>query len=114
MPVVSEHRYTIPCQLDPEEAEQALADPIEAIETEGWEAIPHIETVGFFGWTLRAPDERAVGVSVPQPGGPETLMVRSDHEALAERVVDALTSQGPLEGAQATRSDTGKEPLRGP
>lgn len=96
-----EHRWTIPCQLDPDEAEHALAAPIQVLEAEGFEAIPHIETVGFFGWTLRADEEHAVGISVPQPGGPARLMVRSEHPELAEEVIEALTSTGPLEGREA-------------
>lgn len=98
---MSEHRFTIDCDLDPEACEFELAGPVEALEEHGFEAIKHIETVGFFGWTLRASDERAVGISVPQPGGPDRVMVRSEHEELARQVVDALTSQGPLEGREA-------------
>ncbi len=93
-----EHRWTIPCSLDPDEAEQKLKEPIRTLEKEGFDVIPHIETVGFFGWTLRWSEDQAVGVSVPQPGGPQRLKVRSDHEAVGETVVQAFTRVGPLKG----------------
>lgn len=111
---MSEHRWTIPCSLDPDEAEDALRGPIEELEREGFEAIAHIETVGFFGWTLRADEERAVGVSIPQPGGPDQLLIRSEHEELGQQVTDQLTSTGPLEGHDADKKDPDVEPLRGP
>lgn len=111
---MAEHRWTIPCKLDPDEAERALAEPIEALEAAGFEAIPHVETVGFFGWTLRLDEDRAVGVSVPQPGGPDQLRVRGADEDAGRRVVEALTEQGPLAGEDATKKDTDVEPLRGP
>lgn len=99
---MASHRWTIPCKLDPEAAEHALAEPLGSLVEQGWELITHIETVGFFGWTLRAPDERAVGLSVPQPGTPDQIVIRSDHPDLAEQVIQALTATGPLEGAEAT------------
>lgn len=96
-----EHRWTIPCELAPEAAERELGALLEGLEDEGWVTIPHVETVGFFGWTLRAPDERAVGLSIPQPGGPPMLMVRSDHRDLGEQVVALVTGQGPLADQEA-------------
>lgn len=110
---MAQHRWTIPCELDPDEAERALAAPVEALEAEGFEAIEHIETVGFFGWTLRRDEDRAVGVSVPQPGGPDQLRVRSEHAELGEQVVEAFTDTGPLEGETASKVDDA-EPVRGP
>lgn len=101
-----EHRWQIDCSLSPEEAERELADVVEGVFEEG-EVIEHIETVGFFGWTLRTPDERAVGVSVPQPGGPDKLVVRSEHEQLGERVAEKLTEAGPLAGRSITHVDRG-------
>ncbi len=98
---VAEHRWTIPCELAPDQAEKHLGDVLAELTEEGWELIPHVETVGFFGWTARGPDERAVGISIPQPSGPPTLMVRSDHEDLGQQVVDLLTRTGPLEGHDA-------------
>lgn len=96
-----EHRWTIPCTLPPDKAETRLGEVLSELTEEGWALIPHVETVGFFGWTVRAPDERAVGISIPQPSGPPTLMVRSDHQALGQQVVDVLTGSGPLEGEEA-------------
>lgn len=90
--------------MDPETAELELADAVEGA-IEDAEVIRHVETVGFFGWTLRTPDERAVGVSVPQPGGPDKLVVRSEHPDLGEHVVQALTKAGPLEGRKAHHVD---------
>lgn len=111
---MAQHRWTIPCTLDPDEAERALADPIEALEAEGFEAIEHIETVGFFGWTLRADEDRAVGVSVPQPGGPDKLRIRSEHAKVGQRVAEAFTETGPLEGETARKLEGDGEPVRGP
>jgi len=102
---VSEHRWQIPCEMGPDEAELELADAIEEATDENWESFKHIETVGFFGWTLRTPDDAAIGVSVPQPGGPDKLVVRSENEKLGRQVVDTLTSRGPLAGREATHID---------
>lgn len=101
-----EQRWQIDCTMDPEEAERELAGVVEGILEEG-EVIEHIETVGFFGWTLRAPDGRAAGISVPQPGGPNKLVVRSEHVDLGEQVANQLTSAGPLEGRDIAHVDRG-------
>jgi hypothetical protein len=103
---VTEHRWQIDCSMSPEEAERELADVVADVFDEG-EVIEHIETVGFFGWTLRGPGERAVGVSVPQPGGPDKLVVRSEHTELGEQVAEALTSEGPLAGRSVAHMDRG-------
>ncbi len=110
---MTEHRWTIPCSLHPDEAEHALAAPVEHLEEHGFEAIPHIETVGFFGWTLREHEDRAAGVSVPQPGGPDKLLIRSEHEETGRRVVDAFVSTGPLEGKKP-RKEPDRDSVRGP
>jgi hypothetical protein len=103
---VAEHRWQIECTMTPDEAERELADTVEGLVDEA-EVIEHIETVGFFGWTLRMPDGRAVGLSVPQPGGPDKLVVRSEHEELGERVAKRLTGSGPLEGRSVSHVDRG-------
>lgn len=107
---MSEHRWQIPCELSPDEAEFQLAEDVERVAEEaldGAEPIEHIETVGFFGWTLRLSDGRAVGVSVPQPGGPDKLVVRSEHEELGQQAARALVDQGPLEGRDVHYVDRG-------
>ncbi|MDX1611171.1 MAG: hypothetical protein R3185_02295 [Candidatus Thermoplasmatota archaeon] len=96
-----EHRWTLPCEMMPEEAEEALGAHLSGLASEGWELIPHVETVGFFGWTLRDPTGRAVGISIPQPGGPPALMIRTDHPELGEEIVAHLTEAGPLAGRDA-------------
>lgn len=103
---MTEHRWQIDCTMGPDEAEQDLAGVVEDLVEEG-EVIKHVETVGFFGWTLRRPDGRAVGVSVPQPGGPDKLVVRSEHPDLGERVAEGLTREGPLAGRTITHMDRG-------
>jgi hypothetical protein len=105
---VGEHRWQIDCEMGPEEAERELAGTVETVAADaldGAEPIKHVETVGFFGWTLRLPDGRAVGVSVPQPGGPDKLVVRSEHEAVGRRVAEELTSEGPLADRTVTHVD---------
>lgn len=110
---MGEHRWTISCTLDPDEAEHALREPIQALSEEGFDVIPHIETVGFFGWTLRWSEDEAIGVSVPQPGGPQQILIRSDHEDLGQRVANALTNTGPLASHEPQKKDT-PDPKRGP
>jgi predicted NBD/HSP70 family sugar kinase len=104
--LVAEHRWQIDCSMTPDEAERELTETVEGLVDEA-EVIEHIETVGFFGWTLRMPDERAVGVSVPQPGGPDKLVVRSEHPELGEHVAERLTDEGPLAGRSVAHVDRG-------
>jgi len=111
---MAEHRWTIPCTLDPDEAERALEAPVDELREAGFEVIPHVETVGFFGWTLRRDEDRAAGVSVPQPGGPDRLMVRSEHDDVGRQVAEAFTEVGPLADEEPTEGDTDVEPVRGP
>lgn len=101
-----EHRWQIDCSMTPEEAERDLAGVVENLVDDG-EVIEHIETIGFFGWTLRNPDGRAVGVSVPQPGGPDKLVVRSEHPELGRQVAEQLTAEGPLADRSVLHVDRG-------
>lgn len=107
---MTEHRWTIPCELSPDEAQLELAKPLERLrEEQGFEVIEHIETVGFFGWTLRSEDERAVGISVPQPGSPSQLMIRTEHPELGDLVVDALQEADAIEDGQVEPTDPDRD-----
>ena len=95
-----EHRWTIPCQLSPDQAQDQLGPLLRPLERRGWTVFEQVDTMGFFGWTLRKIEE-AVGVAVPQSGEPAELRVRASVEANGQLVIDALTDKGPLAGAPA-------------